>query len=172
MITTPHCTEVVTKGNLVDWKSNRSARVCRSTLAAEAIACDDCVDRTFYANAMLSELLSGVKAHKDPTGWRLHQLQVTDCKSLYDAVAAENPRTTEKRTYVDIRSIQEYINPKTIHWVPTTVQWADGLTKCSKALRSVFFEWIAKPFIQLSANDHEKKNSSVSVSRHSEQKNP
>ena len=42
-------------------------------------------------------------------------------------------------TYVDIRSIQEYINPKTIHWVPTTVQWADGLTKCSKALRSVFF---------------------------------
>ena len=172
LITTPHCTEVVTKGNLVDWKSNRSARVCRSTLAAEAIACDDCVDRTFYANAMLSELLSGVKAHKNPTGWRLHQLQVTDCKSLYDAVAAENPRTTEKRTYVDIRSIQEYINPKTIHWVPTTVQWADGLTKCSKALRSVFFEWIAKPFIQLSANDHEKKNSSVSVSRHSEQNNP
>eukprot|EP00435_Cladocopium_sp_Y103_P015633 s906_g3.t2 len=116
LITTPHCTEVVTKGNLIDWKSNRSARVCRSTLAAEAIACDDCVDRTFYANAMLSELLSGVKAHKDPTGWRLRQLQVTDCKSLYDAIAAENPRTTEKRTYVDIRSIQEYINHKTIHW--------------------------------------------------------
>ena len=105
LITTPACTEVVAKGNLIDWKSNRSARVCRSTLAAEAIACDDRVDRTIYANAILSELHSGVKAHKDPTGWRLRQLQVT--KSLYDA-AAENPHTTESEptwTFAASRSI-------------------------------------------------------------------
>ena len=44
LLTTPHCTQVVTKGNIVDWRSNRSSRVCRSTLAAESIACDDCVD--------------------------------------------------------------------------------------------------------------------------------
>eukprot|EP00913_Durusdinium_trenchii_P032024 g29993.t1 len=129
LLTTPHCTQVVTKGNIVDWRSNRSSRVCRSTLAAESIACDDCVDRAHYVSLVLSELLTGTAFHRDPEKWKLRQLQVTDCKSLFDAVSAENPRTTEKRTYVDIRSIQEFIDSSTIFWCPTTLMWADGLTK-------------------------------------------
>ena len=84
---------------------------------------------------VLSELLTGTAFHRDPEKWKLRQLQVTDCKSLFDAVSAENPRTTEKRTYVDIRSIQEFIDSGTIFWCPTTLMWADGLTKRTKQLR-------------------------------------
>ena len=149
LVTTPHCTQVPTKGNILDWKSNRSSRICRSTLASEAIACDDCVDRTYFTNLVLSELLSGRVAHKDPDKWRLTQYQVTDCRSLFDAICAENPRTTEKRTYFDIRSIQEFIGSQTVFWTPTHLMWADGLTKASKQLRQTMADWLAKPYIQL-----------------------
>ena len=140
---------VPTKGTVIDWKSNRSARICRSTLAAEAIACDDCVDRAYYTNMVLMEILTGTKAHKDSERRRLTQLQVTDCRSLFDAISAENPRTTEKRTYIDIRSIQEFVGHGTIFWTPTHVMWADGLTKASKPLRHGMADWMRGPFIQL-----------------------
>ena len=64
LLTTPHCSQVTAKANLVDWKSNRSARVCRSTLAAEAMACDDSVDRAYFTNIILYELLHAEKAHR------------------------------------------------------------------------------------------------------------
>ena len=149
MMTTPHCTQVPTKANVIDWRSNRSSRICRSTLAAEAIACDDCVDRAYFVNVTLAEILTGVPPHKDPEKWKLQQLQVTDCRSLFDAVSAENPRTTEKRTYVDIRSIQEFIGVETIFWTPTQLMFADGLTKSTKALREAFAKWLQRPYVQL-----------------------
>ena len=149
LLTTPHCTQVATKANLIDWKSNRSSRVCRSTLAAEAIACDDCVDRAHFVSLVLAELLTGTPAHKDPERWKLQQLQVTDCRSLYDAVIAENPRTTEKRTFVDIRSIQEFISVRSIFWTPTSIMFADALTKCTKLLREQMAEWLKRPYVQL-----------------------
>ena len=149
MMTTPHCTQVPTKANVIDWRSNKSSRICRSTLAAEAIACDDCVDRAYFVNVNLAEILTGVPPHKDPEKWKLQQLQVTDCRSLFDAVSAENPRTTEKRTYVDIRSIQEFIGVETIFWTPTHLMFADGLTKATKALREAFAKWLQRPYVQL-----------------------
>ncbi|CAK8985952.1 unnamed protein product [Durusdinium trenchii] len=85
LLTTPLCTQVITKGNIVDWRSNRSSRVCRSTLAAESIACDDCVDRAHYVLLVLNELLTGTAFHRDPKKWKLQQPQVTDCRSLFDA---------------------------------------------------------------------------------------
>ena len=158
MLTTPHCTQVPTKGNIIDWRSNRSSRICRSTLAAEAIACDDCVDRAYFVNVTLAEILTGTPPHKDPGKWRLRQLQVTDCRSLFDAVSAENPRTTEKRTYVDIRSIQEFIGVETIYWTPTTLMFADGLTKATKVLREVFAKWLGKPYVQLRETSTKENN--------------
>ena len=149
MMPTPHCTQVPTKANVIDWRSNRSARICRSTLAAEAIACDDCVDRAYFVNEDLTEILTGVPPHKDSEKWKLQQLQVTDCRSLFDAVSAENPRTTEKRTYVDIRSIQEFIGVETIFWTPTHLMFADGLTKATEALREAFAKWLQRPYVQL-----------------------
>ena len=74
MLTSPKCAEVNTAASLVDWRSNRSSHVCRSTLASEAMSCDDSVDRGYFTNLVLSELLSGEKPTKDMKSWRLEQL--------------------------------------------------------------------------------------------------
>ena len=48
LLADPRATDVISPGLLLDWKSSRSSRVCRSTLAAEASAADapkSCYDR-------------------------------------------------------------------------------------------------------------------------------
>lgn len=84
--------------------------------------------------------------------WRLQQVQVTDCKSLFDAVSAEHPKTTEKRTYIDIRSIQQFI----MRWCPE-VMWADGLTKAT-SLRDGLRKWLDAPFTQLTEPSRKGKH--------------
>ncbi|CAJ1448531.1 unnamed protein product [Effrenium voratum] len=147
MITSPKCAEANTPATIIDWCSNKSSRVCKSTLAAEASACVKSVDRAYFVGLTFGELLDGVPAHRAVR--HLRQLQVTDCKSLYDAIKAQNPRTSEKRTFVDLRSIQEYIDVRSIRWVPTEHQHADALTKCDKALRASFSQWLSCPYVQL-----------------------
>ena len=64
-----HCTEVNARCNVIDWRSNRSTRVCRSTLSSEAMSCDDCVDRAYFVSLALSELLSGEVPSKEMTSY-------------------------------------------------------------------------------------------------------
>ena len=80
-LTTPEVTRKPTKVMLMDCRSARSPRVCRSTLAAEASAPDEGSDRTAFVNMMLSEVLHNEEAHK--VGCKLDNLQATDSKSLY-----------------------------------------------------------------------------------------
>ena len=82
LISSPDCMDHISKASVLDWKSGRSPRVTRSTLASEANAMDECVDRTTYANHFLSELLYQDEPRE--IGARLLQLQVTDCRSLHD----------------------------------------------------------------------------------------
>ena len=140
-------TEHVSLGALVDWKSGRSKRVCRSTLAAEAVSADTAVDRIAHLQYMLGELVYGVPAHR--VGQRLQTILATDCKSLFDCVSSPNPNLDDKRSLVNVRSIQEFVNARNIHWVPTELMRADGLTKVSKDLRAQLLEWLQKPLIQL-----------------------
>ena len=93
----PRATDVISQGLLVDWKSSRSSRVCRSTLAAEASAADASVDRASFLNYQLSEILLNRPALHISSKELLRQIQVTDCRSLYDVLVSENPRTEEKR---------------------------------------------------------------------------
>ena len=46
-----------TRFSLLDWKSARAVRVCRSTLAAEASAADEAADRSACVNMHLSEFI-------------------------------------------------------------------------------------------------------------------
>ena len=62
----------------VSQKGSRK-RVCRSTLAVEAVAAKSCADRLAFVQHMLAELI-----------FRL-LVQVTDWEPLYDCVAADNP---------------------------------------------------------------------------------
>ena len=139
--------EKASVGALIDWKSSRSKRVCRSTLAAESVAADSCSDRLVFAQYSLAELIFHEPSHK--VGKRLRMLLVTDCKSLYDCVSSPNPNCEDRRSLVNIRSIQEVINSRTIHWVPTVLQMSDCLTKISKQLRITLLKWLARPIIQL-----------------------
>ena len=140
-------TEQVRHGTLVDWKSGRSSRVCRSTLAAEAVAADASVDRSVYLNYMLSELIQQKPAFQISTTDLLRSIHVTDCKSLYDCISSMNPNTSEKRVIIDIRSVQQHIGRQEIHWVPTHLMFCDCLTKIS--MMQDFQKWLQKPWIKL-----------------------
>ncbi|CAK9056155.1 unnamed protein product [Durusdinium trenchii] len=140
-------TEKPCYGGLMYWKSSRSKRVCRSTLAAEAVSADSAADRLAYVQYALGELVFGVAAHR--VGPRLRALLATDCKSLYDSVSSPNPTVEDKRSLVNIRSIQEVVSRNTIHWIPTALQMADSLTKVSADLRDTLLSWLQKPVIHL-----------------------
>ena len=147
LLTTPDCLVATTPASILDWRSGRSPRVTRSTLASEANAMDDCVDRCTYCNHFLTELLYDGAPRE--LGRKLRQLQVTDCRSLYDAVISPNPVLTEKRTVIQIRSIQEFVNPEDLRWTPTGVMWADALTKVDLSLLAEFQEWLRNPRVTL-----------------------
>ena len=136
-----------TRATLIDWKTTRSTRVCRSTLAAEASAADEGADRMAFANLSLSELLYGEPTHK--VGCKLNHLQVTDAKSLYDCVVAENPSVSDERSLINIQSVQEIVSPKQFHWVPTTLMRADALTKLDSRLLQEPSTLLQDPFLQL-----------------------
>ena len=151
VLTTPTCLEIETRCTIVDWKSTRSPRVTRSTLASEANAMDECVDRATYVNHFVTEIL-----YDKAMGYtrKLRQLQITDCKSLYDAVLSPQPSLTEKRTIISVRSIQDFIHPKDLWWTPTSVMHADVLTKSSTELIAHFQLWMEKPTVLLVAKEN------------------
>ena len=159
LICDPRVTESVQTGLLLDWKSSRSSRVCRSTLAAETSAADTSVDRCMYLAYLLSEMLQNCPSFQLESLPRT--LHVTDCKSLYDCVAAENPSTEEKRVIISIRAIQQHVSRDQIHWVPTELQWADALTKTDGKLMAKFQIWLQKPWVKLRNTDLPKKKLGV-----------
>ena len=147
MLRPPQVKDTTSYGMLVDWKSGRSTRVCRSTLAAEASAADESTDRASYVNLFLSEILTTKPAYRG--AMILEQLQVTDAKSLYDCLIAENPVISDKRSMINIRSVQQVVKPSNVHWVPTKIMHCDGLTKLDKQLQENLRKWCMKPWCQL-----------------------
>lgn len=116
LLTTPHCSEVNAKANLIDRCSNRW--------------------QGSPIDFAPPKLLAGDRPQRDLSSWRLNQ------KSLFDAVAAERPKTTDTRTYVDTRSIQELIKDNC----------ADGVCRqASKLLRGQLRGWLDKLRAQLTA---------------------
>ncbi|CAK9045906.1 unnamed protein product [Durusdinium trenchii] len=103
--TTPSVKMQPTKYTVIDWRSCRAPRVCRSTLAAEACAADEASDRASYLNRMASELHFNEPAHR--VGARMAMAQAIDAKSLYDALLADAPNISDRRSLVSVRSVQE-----------------------------------------------------------------
>ena len=164
LIADPKITDTTGTGLLIDWKSSRSSRVCRSTLSAEASACDTGIDRAAFLSFLLSEMIFCCPSFKLTRTLRI--IGVTDCRSLYDVLVSENPRTEDKRTIVVIRAIQQYLQRPDVHWVPTRLQWADSLTKLSDKLVTTFMQWLEKPWIQLRetvTKTHQAQQNTMSV---------
>eukprot|EP00435_Cladocopium_sp_Y103_P018607 s2140_g4.t1 len=144
VLSSAECLEGKSRCIPVDWKTCRTPRVVRSTLAGEAYAADDAVDRTHLVNAMLTEILTGESILD--TGPILKHAHGTDyCRSLFDSVISSNPNTEEKRVLLTIRAIQEALDPKMMRWVPTDKMIADVLTKDSDNLRWSFLPWMKDP---------------------------
>ena len=89
---------------------------------------------------------------------KMSALHVTDAKSLYDVLTAENPVLSEKRATMNVRSVQQVLAPAQIHWVPTTLMIADGLTKHDTKLQDVLRMWCNHPVVQLREDKKPKAN--------------
>ena len=130
--------------SLLSWKSSRSKRVCRSTLASESCAADDTTDHAYYVASVFGELLLDQPATSTPVPG-IPVYNVTDCKSLYDAVIKMNPSIGEKRKLIDIQSIKQSLADDGTRWVPTHLQWADAFTKADRVLRQKMTDWMQHP---------------------------
>eukprot|EP00435_Cladocopium_sp_Y103_P068491 s386_g31.t1 len=147
VLSSPNCLEGQARCVMVDWKTCRTPRVVRSTIAGGAYAADDAIDRAALVNSMLTELFTGESVLK--TGPKLKHVHATDCRSLFGSVIASNPSTEEKRVLLTIRAVQEAIDTKLFRWIPTTQMVADVLTKDSEPLRWAFLQWLRDPVCQL-----------------------
>ena len=135
------------RANLVEWRSHRIRRRCRSTLAAETMALDTATDAALFTRELLAEMM--IEEYRPTQSGRLDPsvfpaAMATDCRSLYDLVVKDGPlsSTQEKRLTLDIgalREAAEELDPsgefmKEIYrWVPTFAQMADHLTKIKPA---------------------------------------
>ena len=133
--------------SLLDWRSHRIKRQCRSTLAAETMAMDAGMDAGIFCRELLAEML--VESYVPTTSGRLPSdfiqvIGVTDCRSLYDLLVKDGqPSTTqEKRLTIDINGLKEAATEfdpegeklkETFRWVATESQVADHLTKVKPA---------------------------------------
>ena len=78
-----------TAGSIPDHRSSRSRHVVRSTLAAEACACDAVIDRTTYVIFFLAEILTGVPAKQNAPSFMMYA--ATDCKSMMPCARRRRP---------------------------------------------------------------------------------
>ena len=124
--------------SLMDWKSWALKRVCRSSLSAESQASADTVDSLNFVRLFAADFLH-------PTGVDLRQtdqvlsllpgsIMVTDCKSLYDALARSESQglgLSEKRTAIEVTATRQQMEATGISckWVNSDRQLADSLTK-------------------------------------------
>ncbi|CAE7263747.1 GIP, partial [Symbiodinium natans] len=92
---------VPSKGSIVDWRSGACDRVCRSTFAAETMACCTATETGDYITKFMETLLTGKLARKKS---RFELRFLSDCRSLYDHLVKDGvPRAHE---YVD-RALRE-----------------------------------------------------------------
>ena len=128
----------VLKGNkekvsVLDWRSGACDRVCRSTFAAETMACATAIETGIFISRFLETLLTGKLARNSS---RLQLRFLSDCRSLFDhLIRAGVPRVPSgKRPAIDLAAIRDDLSEVgKIAWVPTGAQMADHLTKPLKA---------------------------------------
>ena len=122
--------------SIIDWKSTTAKRICRSTFAAETIACTDGVEVGQYVRSFARCLLDGRLSSVEKLGGTSLRF-ITDCKSLFDHLHREGiPRVpTDRRLAIDLAALRQALNDERrdgvipLSWLPTSCQLADVLTK-------------------------------------------
>ena len=109
------------KCSAISWKSNKIKRICRSTLAAEAMALVEGLEECIYLREVLEEI----------GGFLLSILALVDSKSLCDAIYSTK-LVDDKRLRIDIAALQQLCGQKKIEeikWCTSEKQLANALTK-------------------------------------------
>lgn len=135
-------------GYILELKSHRLRRVCRSKLSAEAAHADMARGHSELVAMTLSEMLFvDLTATPSPEP-RVKLTPITDCKSLFDSARKPTGTCEDKRTQIDIVRIRQNCASGMI-WAPTTLQRADALTKRDPKLRNEFRAFIHNSVVTL-----------------------
>ena len=131
---------------IVEWRSNASKRVCRSTFGAETMSAVEALEAAQYLRALLATLVSGHLVKHEQAAEFCPILALTDCKSLHDFLhRAGQPRLpSDRRMAIDLAALRQDLRAEVpkgasrqkgipFRWVPTTIQMADVLTKPKRA---------------------------------------
>eukprot|EP00971_Amphidinium_carterae_P293040 5818200-Amphidinium_carterae.1 len=128
------------------------------------------MDSLQFFSAFLAVAISGC-ALKDVHSY-VDWCCATDCKSLHDCLAQQNPSTSERRVLIDLSSLREALCeqhavkpqlPSKILWIPTEWQLTDPLTKLDRKLRQKFVTWPQNPVVKLRGHAHESTTTSGAV---------
>ena len=119
------------KFSLLDWRSSRQKRACRSTFGAQTLAMSDVTDRGDYIRGLWHEIIFDADP-REAEEIGLSMRWVTDCKDLYDCLVKDGAlNTREHRLALEVVILRELLQrPKDeLHWVATDQMLADSLTK-------------------------------------------
>ena len=118
------------------WLSHKLKRKVRSTLAAEAMAGNECLEAADILRAHVHEAIKAGPI--DRKTWRaavkdIQKVLVTDSRSMYDFLHKRGSTPSEKRLRLDLEMIRDEIDDEglIIKWVMSNQQLADALTKGS-----------------------------------------
>ncbi|OLP96499.1 Copia protein [Symbiodinium microadriaticum] len=94
------------RGSILDWKSGACERVCRSTFAAETMACSTATETGEFIAKFLETILTGKLArHSTRFGLRF----LSDCRSLYDHLTRAHESTAQaKERACGTAEVQEF----------------------------------------------------------------
>lgn len=158
-VTTEDARQRPTQASVVEFTTNKSTRVCRSSMAAEAMSMSLCVDRHLYGRLVLDMMLWGHRQLQED--WRTTMTVqgglVTDAKSLYDHLGSTGQIPTERQTMLDLMVARDHLESGAyeLFWVPTFRQFGDGLTK---KMRNLLWEVFCKHHtVSLKETKEEKK---------------
>lgn len=134
--------------HVLEYYARKQKRVCRSTFAAELNAIADAVEVARLINFTIAccykPFVSALELQKleDNNLMPLSIEVCTDCRSVYDALAAEDVRTPSESSLVLILHVlKELLRSHLISkitWVHTDDMLADGLTKGGVSRKPLF----------------------------------
>ena len=123
---------------VIDWKSWKLIRKCRSSLSAESQAMADSVDMLNFVRLFIADCIhpQGIDLRRPDEVLQLcpEACAITDCKSLYDALDKSESLglgLSEKRTSIEVTATRQQMRATGIKtkWVNSDRQLADVLTK-------------------------------------------
>ena len=131
------------KFNLLDFRSHRIARVCRSSYSAETLGAEEGLDAAELARGFLAGVLGVDVTAKD--AWfkvtKVPLVGVTDAKDCYDRLTSDTGFGTQKSLSFTLASLRQQLRrPNTgFRWTATMNMWVDSGTKLmdNSAMRKV-----------------------------------